>query len=453
MYIEGSQAYLYHLAHYGHPSVFGYKDIIQLWKAQNFDPDRLMALYKDAGAKYFVAQANHHDNFDNWDSKYHEWNSVNYGPHKNIVGLWRDAALKAGLRFGITTHAERTWSWFQTNKGADKNGPYKGVPYDGNDRRYQHLYLPKDPTGDTDPLQAKNAPPEWRQEWLARIDDVVNRYHPDMMYVDGGVPFRGDDQGQTGLRMIANLYNGSIKDHNGTNEAVMCAKKNRPGLWSDGIVTRDCEHLVIEDGHDQPWQTDDSIGPWFYNDKIVYDMTGGKVIRKLIDIVSKNGNLLLNVPQRPDGSIDPAAEKELASIGAWLKINGEAIYATRPWKISGEGPDLQNGQPMPRPAGGSQQRKNPVANKVLTSEDIRFTQSKDGKTLYAITLGWPKDGKIIVKSLAAGVGKINEVSLLGDTGKLDWQQTTSGLVITTPKEKPVGLDSAYSFKILGENLK
>lgn len=437
IYIEGSEAYKYHLAHYGHPSKFGYKDIIPLWTCEKFDPDQLMALYKAAGAKYFVAQANHHDNFDLWDSKYQTWNSLNYGPHKNIIALWRAAALKAGLRFGFTSHAERTWSWYQTNKGADKKGPYAGIPYDGNDPKYQELYLKPDANSDTGADHASNPPKDWRQDWLRRINDVVNRYDPDLMYVDGPVPFFGDDKAQTGLAMIANLYNHSEQIHNGTNEAVMCVKK-RSSNWFEGIDTEDVERGHLGAINPEPWQTDTSTGPWFYDLDYKVAETGTmyislrSLLTQLVDIVSKNGNLLLNVTQLPDGSLDTDAVKLLGDLGAWMKINGEGIYETRPWIVYGEGPD-------------SHKRLD-----LYDSRDIRFTQSKDKKTLYAFIMGWSKEPQCFIKSLATGAGKITDVSLLGASGKLVWHQGDDGLQVTLPDQKPC--EVACALKISGDNL-
>jgi alpha-L-fucosidase len=140
MYIEEDPAYRYHVSHYGHPSEFGYKDIIPLWKAERWDPEKLMALFKKAGAKYFVSMGSHHDNFFLWDSALHPWNSVNYGPHKDVVGLWREAAKKEGLRFGVSEHLGASFTWFQPSHESDKTGPKAGVPYDGNNPMYQYLY-------------------------------------------------------------------------------------------------------------------------------------------------------------------------------------------------------------------------------------------------------------------------------------------------------------------------
>ena len=186
MYIEGHDQYLHHWRVYGHPSRVGYKDIVGLWKAERFDPDDLMDRYVRAGAKYFVAQAIHHDNFDNWDSTHNPWNAVRVGPGKNIVQLWQDAARKRELPFGLSEHLGATYKWFATNKGCDQAGPYAGVDYDGNDPRHEDLYLPN--KGEVkDGWYTDN--PWWHQRWFDRMKDLLDQHAPDLLYSDGGVPF------------------------------------------------------------------------------------------------------------------------------------------------------------------------------------------------------------------------------------------------------------------------
>jgi len=455
MYIEGTETYKYHLANYGHPSKFGFKDIIPLWKAEKFDPNQLMQLYKDAGAKYFIALATHHDNFDLWDSKYQpRWNSVNMGPKKNIVKMWQDAALKQGLRFGITTHLERTWSWYQVNKGADKTGPYAGVPYDGNDPAFQDLYLKPDSTGDNNKRHPLNAPIEWRKHWLSRIEDVIEKYHPDLMYVDGAVPFLGDDQGQTGLEMMAYLYNTNASVHKGRNEAVMCVKKiSNHGMYWDGISTLDMERTKLNDIAPEPWNMDNSTGPWFYNldwkDRETGTMyySARKIITDLVDVVSKNGCMMLNVTQLPDGSIDTTAVRLLREIGEWTKVNGEAIYATRPWKIYGESKETK-----PLATKELKDLAGARADDVVkySTNDIRYTQSKDAKILYAFAMSKPISGKVIMKSLNTEAGKIKSLTMLGYKGKIGWKQTAEGLIISFPDTLPCNY--VYSFRIVGKGL-
>ena len=217
MYEEGSNDYIHHLNNYGHPIKTGYKDIIPLWKAEKWDPDRLMQLYKEAGARYFVAQAVHHDNFDNWNSKYHHWNAVLMGPHKDIVGVWQTGARKQGLRFGISEHLGASYTWFQASHGSDKLGPLAGVPYDGADPQFWDLYHPPAAPGDKC-WYSKD--PNWAQEWFARIYDVLDQYHPDLLYSDGGIPF-----GEVGRTLIAEFYNANIQQHGGNLQAVYNCKK------------------------------------------------------------------------------------------------------------------------------------------------------------------------------------------------------------------------------------
>lgn len=395
MYIEGHPDYLHHLARYGHPSEQGYKDLVPLWKAEKWDPDGLVALFKRAGARYFTPCAVHHDNFDLWNSRHHRWNSVNMGPRRDITGEWRRAALTAGLRFGVTTHAERTWSWLQTNKGADMSGPKRGAPYDGNDPDYRDCYLA--PSTDDNAAHPLNAPQSWRDHWAARMKDLIDNYHPDHLYFDGGVPFLGDDNGQTGLDVLAHLYNHSMEVHGGRQEAVMCVKNiGAHGIYVDGVCTLDLERTRSDVVRAAPWQTDTSVGPWGYDASASY-RPAGEIVHELVDIVSKNGNLLLNVPPRADGTLDDATVCILTEIGDWLGLNGEAVYETRPWTVAAEG-------------------------------DVRFTRR--GETVYATVLSWPASSQtlgILALGRHGGVGRIRDVSLLGYRGQLRWSQSGGDL--------------------------
>ena len=408
MYQEGSAQYKHHLLNYGHPSKFGYKDLVPLWKAESFDPNSLLALFKKAGARYFCPCATHHDNFDLWDSQHNRWNAVNMGPKRDIIGEFRAATLEHNLRFGVTTHLERSWSWLQVNKRSDKKGPLAGVPYDGNIKAFQDFYLKPDPAGDDNQAHPRNAPPEWRKHWKLRIQDLIEKYRPDHLYVDGGVPFYGDDQGQTGLELIAHYYNFNAKLHGGRNEGVMCVKnwldRHPGGEWGyfwEGIATQDFERGKAKKIFELPWQTDDSIGPWGYQKNAKYQSVT-QLVHKLVDIVSKNGNLLLNVPPRADGTLDERTIAILEGIGRWLSINGEAIYGTRPYKVFGEG------------------------------DSIRFTTK--GKTLYAILLNWPGE-TVKIDSLAGH--SVLRVSLVGLEETLDHEMTEDSLVVSVPSKKRI----------------
>jgi alpha-L-fucosidase len=212
MYVQGHPAYQLHMTKYGHPSKVGYKDVVEKWKAEMFDlaqADQLMQLYKDAGAKYFVSMGVHHDNFDLWNSKFHKWNAVNMGPRKDIVGIWAAAARKQGLRFGVSEHLERSYSWFNTNKRSDTNGPLVGVPYDGNDPKLADFYFP--PHADESMTYPTNPPEWWMHQWRDRINDLVDSYHPDLLYTDGGIPFGEVGISTDGKLIVRSLAQGSVK--------------------------------------------------------------------------------------------------------------------------------------------------------------------------------------------------------------------------------------------------
>ena len=427
MYQQGSPDYNDHLARYGHPSTNGWKDIIPLWHAEKWEPEKLMELYKKAGAKYFVGMGSHHDDFFLWNSPEHKWNSVNYGPHRDVVGDWQKAAKKNGLPFGVSEHLGASFTWFQDAHKSDTTGPLAGVPYDGaNSNNWDLYHFPAEP-GD-DKWYSNN--PRWQQQWFDEIKQLVDDYHPDLLYSDGGVAFGNE----VGLSQIANFYNDSIAHNHGKLMAVYNCKQPSDGRW-----VQDYERGVNGGINPSPWQTDTSIGDWFYNKHWKYQPLSWTV-HMLVDITSKNGNLLLNVVLRPDGSLDPEVETMLHQLADWTKINGEAIYGTRPWLVYGEGEVKAKGGMFKE-------------NFQYSAKDIRFTTK--GKTLYAIALGWPADGKFIIQSLAktdeAGENQIQRVELLGYRGKLKFTQTAEGLTVELPGEKLS--DLTCSLRISGSNLK
>ena len=449
MYIQGNPDYKSHIAEYGHPSTNGFKDVIHEWKAANFDPDKLLKFYKDNGAKYFMALANHHDNFDNFNSKYQPWNSVAVGPHKDLIGGWAKAARKNGLRFAVSVHASRAWSWYEVAQGADTTGPLAGVPYDGKLTKADGKGLWWDGLDPQD-LYAQNHQPGKKLEWswdpakgsstpdAAYMEKFFNRtkqlwddYHPDQIYFDDSeLPFHGVTD-QIGLTLAAHFYNSSIQLH-GHNEAVMNNKMLNP-MEREAMVY-DIERGKADGILPQPWQTDTCIGSWHYDAAIFKQhryKSAPSVIRMLADIVSKNGNLMLSVPLQRDGQPDSDEIKIVSEIGAWLKVNGDAIYATRPWKIYGEGPSTVSADK------GQFGGQRDVQRTPFTAEDIRFTQSKNGKTVYAIVLEIPADSKVTVKSLASNStnwpGKIGSVRLVGG-GKLKFTRDETGLHVILPEK-------------------
>ena len=257
MYMQGSRQYEYHVKTYGHPSKFGFKDVIATWKADKFDPDHLMQLYKKAGAKYFCSMGVHHDNFDLWNSKYQpRWNAAASGPKKDVVGLWRKAASKQGLRFAVSEHLSNSYNWFATSHMSDKTGPLAGVPYDGTDPAYADLYhaLPKDyPFANSATAMSRNAPDSWKQLYFKRIKQLVDDYQPDLLYTDGGIPFE-----EYGLGLVAHLYNTNAKRHGGKVEAIYTSKT--PQDCQTGTCVLDLERGVAGGIPANPWQTDTCIG-------------------------------------------------------------------------------------------------------------------------------------------------------------------------------------------------
>ena len=424
MYIWNSPQYNHHVKNYGHPSKVGYKDIIPLWKAEKFDPEGLMAMYKKAGARYFVSMGVHHDNFELWDSRHHEWNAVKMGPRRDIVGDWQKAALKAGLRFGVSEHLGASYSWFATSHGYSPMWPEFGVDYDGADPRYQSLYhrAHNQPYRGTKSWYTTDA--RWHQQWFNRITDLVSRYQPDLLYSDGGLPF-----GRVGRTLVSNFYNASIAAHGGKLQAVYNHKDIGTGEFIPEAGVQDIERGVAEGIKPLPWQTCTSIGDWFYSEGYKYKTTP-EVVHMLADIVSKNGNLLLNVVQYPDGSLPPEALTFLSEMSEWMGVNDEAIYGTRPWKVFGEGPT--------KAAAGHFQE-----NTAYTPEDIRFTTK--GDALYAITLGVP--GRTVrIQSLGSKAGletrQVKAIALLGSAEPLTWEQRDDALTVTLPPSVPSKMASS-----------
>ncbi len=450
MYQQGTGDYKYSIETHGPASKWGFKDYDHIWTAGHWDPDKLMALYKAAGAHYFMALANHHDNFDCYDSKYQPWNSTKVGPMKDIVGIWAAVAKKNGLRFGVSNHSSHAWHWFQVAYGYDTSGPYKDVPYDG--------WLTKaDGKGqwweglDPQDLYAgpRYAPPKgldkaaydqwfkehdrWHEEippmdngyaekWFLRCQDLVDKYHPDLLYFDDvSLPLE-----KYGLDIAAHFYNANASWHNGDNQAVVNAKGLSAG--HKPALVEDYERGASNKIEPVPWQTDTCIGNWHYRKGIKYK-TVSLVTQMLANIVSKNGNLMLNIPLRGDGTIDDDELKFLHGLAKWMDAEKEGIFDTRPWKVYGEGP--------PSTAGMFNENKIKYG-----SHDIRFT-SKGDNTLYAYFLGWPADNKLTIRALSKGASpagpldkSIASLSLLGSSDKIEYTQDADGLHVSLPSTPP-----------------
>jgi alpha-L-fucosidase len=460
MYEEGSRVYKYHCAHYGHPSRVGFKDVIHQWKAENWDPDHLVGMYKAAGARFFVAMANHHDNFDNYNSRHQPWNSVNLGPRKDLIGGWAKAARAHGLRFGVSVHAAHAHLFYEPAQGSDTAGPLAGVPYDGTLRAEdgkgtwwegydpQDLYAqdhPRSNGNDTGKLwdwgNGAAVPGKvYCEKFYNRTIDLIDQYEPDLVYFDDtALPLWPISD--VGLRIAAHHYNRSIERY-GRMEAVLNGKVLNE-------EQRKCMVWDIERGRSNQiepfvWQTDTCIGSWHYDQRRVDENTyksPAEVVHALADIVSKNGVLLLNIPVRGDGTIDSMESAIVESVGAWMTMNGEAIYGTRPWKVFGEGPAMEKAKPL------TEQGFNEGGVK-FGAQDIRFTTK--GDALYAICLGRPEHDAVSVKSLASGSTlrpeKIQRVELLGG-GTLHFERSAEGLKISLP-ERETSRPEALAFKIV-----
>lgn len=464
MYAEGSREYKAHVAKYGHPSEFGFKDVCNAWKAEKWDPEALVAFYKKAGARYFFAMANHHDNFDNYDSKYQPWNSANIGPKKDIIGGWEKAARKNGLYFGVSNHAAHAWLFYETAQRSDKTGAKAGIPYDGK-------LTKEDGKGtwweglDPQDLYAQNHPLSWGSEhtqtihsqwgwengvtvpsdaycnnFYDRTVDLINKYNPDLLYFDDtALPLW--PVSDAGLKVAAHYYNHNDKISKGKSEGVIFGKiltdeQKKAIIW-------DVEKGAPDKIQDIPWQSCTCIGEWHYR-RSVYDenryKTADKVIRLLVDIVSKNGNMLLNVPVRGDGTIDDKEVKVVEEIGEWMKINGDGIYDTRPWKIYGEGPSVETANPINAQGFNEGKIK-------YTADDVRFTVKDD--VIFAFLMDKPQSKSVVLKSLSTDnqlkSRKIKQVELLG-YGKVSFQQMTNGLEIQLPTLNK-STDYVLTFKI------
>lgn len=465
MYLEGSAEYKHHVEHYGHPSEVGFKDIIPLFKAEKWNPDKLVEFYKKIGAQYFFALGNHHDNFDLWDSKYQAWNSKNMGPKRDILAEWEQAARKYELPFGISFHADHAWTWYEPSQRYDRNGPKAGVPYDGTltkadgKGKWWEGYDPQDLYAQNHPMSKGSwvdgmihsqwawgngaclPTQEYCTNFYNRTVDAINRYNPDLIYFDVTVvPFYPISD--AGLKIAAHFYNHNMATHKGKLEAVMLSKildenQRKAIVWD---VERGAPNEIME----QPWQSCSCIGGWHYNTSIYENnwyKSAADVVKLLVDIVSKNGNLLLSVPLRADGTFDEKEEKILNEFGDWMNINKEAILDTRPWEIFGEGPIAEADIKI------NAQGFNEGSYSKATAQEIRFTQTK--KDLYATVLAWPTEKQILIKSLSDESklfpGKISRVELLG-YGKVSFTRTDKGLLINMPDKQVNKIAPVFKIK-------
>lgn len=423
MYMEGHWQYNHHLKHYGHPSEYGYKDICHNWVIDRWNPEELMDLYVEMGARYFMAMGVHHDNYDCWDSKYQPWNSVNVGPKVDIVGVWEKIARRRGIRFGIGFHHSppRTWGQFMTVRyTSDKNGPKKGVPYDalqtiadGKGKWWEGMD-PVDLYGPVHDIKNPLLSP-FANQFMWRVDDAITKYQPDIIYFDEAA---GDSLIDLGVNMglgflapslVANYYNKSLNWNKGKTDVVINLKcvggyydsfKKNPELIPivERALVKSTEFHIEPEIMAYPFQTETSISDWHYRTGMEY-MDAREVIRLLMENVTRNGTMLLNITQRGRGDLDPEAIRICKDIGAWLKINGEAVYGSRPFEVCG---------------------------------DTSGFFTRNNGNVYATVLNW-KDSVFTLNALHSGgstLGNVTRVELLGSDIPINFVQDQNGLTIT-----------------------
>jgi alpha-L-fucosidase len=413
MYLMDNPVFKHHVETYGPQSKFGYKDFIPMFKAEKFNAHQWAELFRKSGAKYVVPVAEHHDGFPMYASDLTDCCAAKMGPKRDVVGELAAAVRKQGLHFGASSHRAEHWWFF--------NG---GMTFDSDvkDPRYAGFYGP----AQSDKVQPNHA---YLDNWLARIGEIVDKYHPEIVWFDWWIE---QPAFKPYLQKFGAFYYNRAAEWK---REVAINYKNK--AFPEHAAVLDIERGQLDTLRPIFWQTDTSVGEksWGYIKDEKF-RTPESLIDELVDIVSKNGCLLLNIGPKSDGTIPDEAQKILLDMGNWLSVNGEAIYGTRPWKVYGEGPT--------KVVGGSFKD---TATSGYTAADIRFTVK--GDTLYAIALTWPEDGKLTIKSLAAGSEltrrEVKTVQMLGSRAQVKWTRNAGGLMVDLPNEKPG--DYPFALKI------
>jgi alpha-L-fucosidase len=420
-----SLIYNHHLEKYGHPSEFGYHDFIPMFKAEKFNANQWADLFEKAGARFAGPVAEHSDGFSMWASKVTPWNAMDKGPERDVVGELAEAIKEHDMKFITTFHH------------AGNLQRYKNMPDEKNFKNSFYAYIPGMPPASEDPelkyLYGNIPEEQWLEEvWLSKVKEVIDNYNPDLLWFDSCLDLIPEEYRQE----LAAYYLNKAEDWK--KEVVMVRKQNDLPL---NMSINDLEKSRMNRMGDQPWMTDETIstGSWCYTEDLVIK-PAKDLLHVLIDIVSKNGVLLLNISPRADGTIPENQRDVLLKIGEWLEKNGAAIYNTRPWYTFGEGPTQQ--------PEGDFKKHNEFLKVKYCAKDIRYTSK--GKTVYAITLGIPgANEKILFESFAHGClpgnPEVEKVTLLGSDSIIIHEMTNEGLWVKTP-EIIIG-DMALVFRI------
>jgi alpha-L-fucosidase len=426
MYRRDSEEYKHHIATYGPVDKFGYKDFIPMFKAEHFDPGAWARLFNAAGAKYIVPVFEHHDGFAMYDSELSDWTAARMGPHRDVLGDLARAVRAEGLHLGASFHRVEHNFFFDAGRTMES---------DVNNPRYASFYGPAH-----ERLENQQGTPlgndftfvssAWTDDWLARSAEIVKKYHPDLMWFDWWI---GQPSVREALsRFAAFYYNTSLKFSG--NPGVINYKYF---AMEEHSAVLDLERGQLSGTRPLAWQTDTSVGnkSWGYIENDTFK-SPEFIVHQLIDIVSKNGNLLLNIGPRSDGTIPDEVQQILLEVGSWLQLNGAAIYGTRPWQLFGEGPT--------NTAAGA---FHDTETQPYTAQDFRFTE-KNG-VLYAVEMGWPVNGQATIHALTPGTlgaeRRIQSIRLLGSAARLSFEQLADGLHVHLP-EHPIG-KYAYTFRI------
>ncbi len=395
----------WHTQRYGHPREFGYEDLIPHFRGEHWQPDELVAFFKDCGARFIMPVATHHDNFDMYDSS-HPWNAVDMGPKRDTIREWKDAASRHGLKFGVSTHLY----WMPRFFNAARQYQVPGTP------EWQLFGMDYHPTE----FASQDA---WNQHWYDRCWELIEKYDPDLFNNDSPYPDEKTSGGKgLGVKLFASYLNRDRDENHGEQTAVLSFKNARA---NKAAFTYNLERGMFGETQDHPWMwATDLSGNWFYRKASKTRMSLPVLIGNAVDAISKNGVVMMNVALRGDGTLPEDQAALLSGFGAWIKINGEGIYGTRPWTVDGEGPT----QIVTKRSGENL--------KAYTPQDIRFT-TKDGD-LYVFVLA-PPTQDIVIASLAAGgllASEIRNVSLLGSEETQVWERSPEGLTVTLPKISP-----------------